>query len=374
MKSRYAMLMLIVIVALLLVVAVVVRPRLAQTTLIDGDNMGIVQTYQLDTTIDDSVFIVAEQVDLLAGSHITGDAAFVSSDVSLEGRVDGDLTVTGDNVVLHPHAFVGGHITLIAEQARIDGVVNGDITFSGKQLLIAPGATLSGSVSLCSGDILEQRDGASTRVKPCADLNVVELVESLRSNLLLQSTSTTTDWGSRTVFALLGTVFTAFLLSAVSTLGITLFPVHIATMKHALTRPQAVIVTGIMTALLCVGVAAALVVLLALVPVLAVVLVPLGLIAAVIMLALAAAGTIPLTLLLGEWLLGRVSSASYPPLFTSLLGSLVVVMVVTVPVFVPSGVALSLALAALVGVLAAGLAISTRLGNRAQRKNVLARA
>lgn len=363
MQSRRAILILILIVAGLFVLAGFTRPRLPET-LVGGDNMAITQMYQLDTTVNDSLFIVAETVHLLENSHVTGDAAFISSDVTIEGEVDGDLTVTGEIVVLRPMARVHGDVTLIADRARIDGDVTGDIIFSGEQLVLAPDVQLTGNINLCSGEILEQRAGVVTEYGPCGNIDVVALVEGLRANVMLQSGAATLDTGARLAFALIATLFGAFALSAVSTLGVTLFPVQLSAMSQALRRPHSQLLTGLLTLLLLIGIGATVTVLLATIPALAVVLAPAAFVIGVIFLVLAAVGIIPIALTVGEWLLRRVSSAAWPPMVAATFGSLALALVVAVPVFVPYGALFSLAVGGLLAVVAVGTALNTRLGTR----------
>ena len=366
MRSRRPVLIFSAFIAGLVVLALFVRARLPQQPLVDGDNMGFTRSYQLDTTVDDSLFIVANEVVLLEDSHVTGDAAFVSSNVEFNGRIDGDLTVTGERVVFGPDARVGGDVTLIASNAQLDGDVGGDIIFSGDELILAPDVVLNGGIGLCSGDVVDQRTGAATETQPCADFDVTTLLESLSANVTLQSGGAASS-GGRFVFALAGTLLAAFALAGLATLGVALFPRQLGAMSTALRRPRSQFLTGLLTVLLLVGIGASVLVLVALVPPLSIILAPLSFIIAVAFLALALAGTLPMTLGIGGWLLGRVSSAQWPPLVAASLGSLALVLVVCLPVFVPYGALITLTAGALIGTVAVGAALSTRLGTRGQR-------
>jgi len=367
MRSRRAVLILSLFIAGLFALALFVGSRLPQQPLIDGDNMGITQFYRLDSTVDDSLFIVADKVELLPNSHITGDAAFVSSDVEMSGRIDGDLTVTGETVVLRPGAYVGGDVLLVANGARLDGEVSGDITFSGNQLVLAADFVLNGDIALCSGDILDQRPGAVTESQPCTNLDVATLLESFRANVMLQSGAVAMDAQGRFTFVLAGTILAAFGLAALATLSVALFPRQLGAMSTALQRPHSQFLTGLLTVLLLVGLGAAVVFLVALVPALSIVLAPLSFIIGVAFVALVLAGTIPMTLGIGGWLLRRVSSAQWPPLVAATIGSLTLVLVVCLPAFVPYGALVTLAAIGLIGTVAVGAALSTRLGTRGQR-------
>lgn len=367
MRSRRAVVILSLIIAGLFALALFARPYLLHQSLIDADNMGVARLYQLDTTVEDSLFIMADQVELLPESRVTGDAAFISSRVEIGGRIDGDLTVTGDSVTLLPGAVVNGDALLLVDSAELDGSINGDITFSGDQLVLAPDVVLNGSVAVCRGEITNQAASVVVDTQPCAGMDFTALVDTLRANIMLESGSVPVTGQSRFIFALGGTLLAAFGLAGVATLGVALFPRQLGAMSTALRQPRSQFITGLLTVLLLLGIGASVIFLMAHVPALSIVLVPLAFILTLAFGVLALAGTIPITISLGGWLLGRVSSAQWPPLVTATVGSLALALLVCLPVFVPYGALVTLAATALISTVAVGAALSTRLGTRGQR-------
>jgi hypothetical protein len=371
MRSRLALFVLLIFIIALFILAVLARLFLPSQALVNGENMGVMQSYELDSTIDDSLVIFAENVELLPESHVTGDAAFVGSDITIAGRIDGDLTVTSEIFVLEETAQIGGDITVVADAVRLNGAIGGDVTFSGDRIVAAPNTALAGTLSVCSGIFTDQRTGQQAEPLSCADFDVAALVEGFRANLL-QSGAVETNAAGRLVYALGSTILVAFLLAGLATLAETLFPRQLDTMDSALRRPQSPLFTGVLTALLLVGLGAAAVVLTALVPPLGLFIVPAVLVISLITLMLILVGILPIALLLGSWLMRRFSSAQWPPLIAATLGSLVLVLVIGLPVLVPYGALVSLGLFSLVALLSVGVALNTRLGTRGPHSRLAA--
>lgn len=372
MRSRRALFILLIFVIALFILALLARLFLPPRALVNGENMGVMQSYELDSTIDDSLVIFAENVQLLPDSVVTGDAAFVGSDITIAGRVDGDLTVTSEIFILEESAQIGGDITVVADAVRLNGAIGGDVTFSGDRIVVAPNTALVGALSVCSGIFTDQRTGEQSAPLSCADFDVAALVEGFRANLLLQSGSAATDAPGRLVFALGSTILVAFVLAGLATLAEALFPRQLDTMDSALRRPQSPLLTGVLTALLLVGLGAAAVVLVALVPPLGLFVVPIVLVIALITLMLILVGILPMSLLLGGWLLRRFSTTQWPPLIAATLGSLLLVLLVGLPVLVPYGALFSFGLLIVVALLAVGAALNTRLGTRSPRSRLAA--
>jgi hypothetical protein len=174
-----------------------------------------------------------------------------------------------------------------------------------------------------------------------------------------------------TALALLATGFMSLVLTGVSALTVAAFPQQIGNMEEAiLTTPRRVGQAGLMSALLAIGVTIGVVLLLGVVPPLGLIALPVYGLAALAFLGLTVSGWITVALIVGDWLLRRVSRG-LPPLITVAIGSIVLFVVWHLLALLPFGLLLVLLAMAVLGSVGLGAVVATRLGTRPVRRRYL---
>ena len=149
-----------------------------------------------------------------------------------------------------------------------------------------------------------------------------------------------------------------------------MFPRQISHIEEAIrTRPRNLVSAGLATFLLLIGLSAALVLALALLPPLGLVLLPLYALLGLGLLVLTIAGLVTLSLVIGDWLVKRAARAPAPPLIAAAVGSLAMAIVLTVLALLPFGLIISLLSIAAVSSLGVGAALLTRMGTRPLRRS-----
>ena len=104
-------------------------------------------------------------------------------------------------------------------------------------------------------------------------------------------------------------------------------------------------------------------------PVLGLLLLPVGLIAGVVVFGMVLTGWIALALLLGDWLVRRLVRHTLPPLITVVLGSAALFVLWHILALVPFGSLAGLAVMLLLGAVGLGATLSTVMGTRSMRRS-----
>lgn len=335
--------------------------RVFERPLLDSDHIIITpsDTYRLARAIDKPLVVVADEVALDGDSQLAGDSALIGETITVAGQVNGNLTLMGESLAISGH--VVGDASLIGTQTVVDGQVDGDLTVVGERLSIAHDARINGKIVACVDSLSDARpDG---QIQPCGESEAF-------------GAFTTALWGDGTLWnagfstvALAVSAFTSLLLSGAAALAVAIFPRQISYIEEAiLTAPRRLGQTGFMTLLLAMGVTVALVVALAVIPPVGLVLLPVYALAGLAFLGMTVTGWITIALIVGNWLLRRVSRALLPPLITVVIGSIALFVLWHVLAVIPFGALAALLAMTVLGCVGLGAVVGTRLGTRSVQR------
>jgi len=201
-------------------------------------------------------------------------------------------------------------------------------------------------VSACSGNIDDQRVGASQPT--CLSAEFQPLAAQARTLVMI-------------VLLVLGTLA----LTGMSALLVTFFPRQISHIEEAMrARPRRFGGVGIAAYGLAIGVFFALLLLLAILPPLGLLLIPVFLILSLLLFGLSVTGLVTLAVMLGDWLLRHTSKVPTPPLIAAVIGSILLSMGLAGIALLPFGVPISAVLFGAISSVGLGAALFTRIGTR----------
>lgn len=366
MKTRRNLLFFGFIVITLLVLAVVARQRLAGQDLSFESGVELASDYRLSDTFEGDLVILAKTIVLEPGSRITGSASLIADSIVVGGLIEGNLTTLSDQLQLASGAHVAGSALLAGDTITIAGQVGGSVEVTSDSLTISPDTEVSGTLMPCvdtltGGDSLTLTDCEASR-----SFAPVEMLIGLRSQSVTLDAMQFAAPGN----ALLLLILSSLTMVGFSTLTVTMFPRQISHIEEAIrSRPRSLVGAGFATFLLIIGLCAALVMLLAFLPPLGLLLLPVYFVFGLLLLALVVAGLVTLSMVLGDWLMARFGRVSAPPLITVVVGSLVLSSALTLIVLLPFGFLIGAAALALVSSVGVGAALFTRLGTRPLRRS-----
>jgi Polymer-forming cytoskeletal len=344
----------------LLVLGMLLRPQVAERAAPDK-NVIFTSSYQLSTVHDDDLVVVSDTIALNAGSRVSGDASLIGQNLGVAGKVDGDLTLLGETLTLLPSAEIDGDANLAGKSITIDGTIDGDLLVNGTSLLILPTARINGAVNFC-GPINDQRADAAAPICAPPALDPFAQLVALRnqgfdgSGFAMQVAPV-----GMLMFAVIGTL----VLVGTSTLAVTFFPRQVSHIEEAMrARPRSFVGVGMATYALIIGLFFALTFLLAIFPPLGFLLIPIFLIVGLLLLILSLSGLVTLAVILGDWLLRRLSRVPQPPLIAAVAGSLALALGLVLVSLLPFGFFISAALLGVVSSVGLGASLFTRVGTR----------
>ena len=368
------------VVVILLGLSLLIRPYVVLEEFGDFGHVEFANDYVLDGDMPESLFLVARTAQLGSESSVTGDAALVGGTITVNGHIDGDLTLIGGTLVLGDTGSVGGGLHVFGGNAHINGEVAGPVEVSGDTLVIGETATIDSGLSSCSGNVTDERtvpglimpcEGGGGPLPPVIDGSVAP--DQLPPGALPFDAPEDANSPTPLSLSVLSSLATSMLLCGLAALAVTVFPGQISHIEEALRgRPRNQILTGVMVFLAMIAVGTATVVLLASVPPLGLLLLPVFLILCLLFIGTVLAGMITLSIVFGGWLLKRVSRAEWPPLVQAATGSVVLSLLLHVPALIPSGWFVTLIAAAALSIVAVGAALSTRMGTRPMARGLIA--
>ncbi|GIL08657.1 MAG: hypothetical protein BroJett033_1680 [Chloroflexota bacterium] len=355
MRGLRGLVILTVIVGILALALNAVRLRLEQPW---RGGAVVAQEYRLDKALDDSLTALAQVIALGPQAQVNGSAAFIGSSVYLAGTVNGDLTAISDSITLAPTNAVSGSALLLADTVVLDGQLAGQTYARGAHVTIQPGAAVTGSLYVCGG-LNDLRAGAAPPL-PC-DASALDL------------------WPAQaavppalTTLGLAAAAFGSVIVGALAVLAVTLFPRRLSYMAEAVRRrPRSLGQVGLALGLLTLGLGGVYLLLLAALPPVGLLLLPLLLLAAVALTMLTVGGWVTLALLMGDALLRWLARASFPPLVSAAVGSAALAAIWNSLLLLPFGGWLPLAALVALAVVGMGAAAVTRLGTRALHESYL---
>ncbi len=354
---------------LLVVLANAVRHTVMRQPLVDSSSVALGQSYQLDGQLDDDLAALAETIDLNAGSVVHGDAALIGGTITINGRINGDLTAVGESLLLGPAAEIMGEATFLVKEVTINGRVDGVINMRGENLQINPEATLAGDIFACTSTLNYDNNLRSEQVRPCDESETLANLDSgdifndpdftLPPLNIHVGNSPAVGW----LFSILG----ALALSGLSILAVVIFPRQVSHMEESIrANPRSLGQIGFMVFLLVIGISFAFAVILAILPPLGVLLIPVYFIGALIFFGMTLAGWITVALLFGDLLLRRFTRTAFPPLVTAAVGNFTLFLIWQFLLLIPLAALLALVIPTSIGL---GAAVLTRMGTKPSHKS-----
>ena len=367
MSNRYRLLLLLGIVVALVIVGRNARHIFLPEINIASENIVVTDRYTLTRTVEQDFVVLADQVTLGAESHIEGNAAVVGGEVYLNGRVDGTLVTLGEFVTLSPNFVVDGKAAIIGSRIVLDGDFGGDLTLVGEYVTINEGANLNGVVTSCTDSLTDNRVGDFAAVRHCSEgdhtLTALDFLPFYENGISLPAPDVQIT-GLATFMLVLSALF-SLMLSALAVLAVALFPRHISHIEEALHAvPINLSGLGFLTLVLAFGVVVVLVILLATVPPIGLLLLPIVLLGALVLLGMGIIGWVTVALLVGDWVLYRLVQQQQPPIVAVAVGSLALFVGWHMIALIPFGVLVNLLAMVALGSMGLGAVVLTRIGTR----------
>lgn len=315
----------------------------------------------LSGEIDGDLALFGGALLLSPDVRVDGDAALLGASITVDGRVNGDLTAMGSSIVLAEGSRIDGDAALNARVVTVAGTIAGDLMVTAESLVLAPGAQIDGRIYPCvpaSGQSL----GARAEVGSCNAADQAQLFAPV------QNLQPALEQAAPLPVRLAGALAFGLLLAGLSVLLVAALPERLHAIRTAVReRPADSLSAFVAAALLGAGLAALLVLLLALVP-------PVGIAALPLMAGLGIAGGVLLLVGLVNAVvsLGLLAGAriapAHPALVTVLLGSLLVALPALAMAVAPALAPLAAALLVLLAAPGAGAALISRMGSRPLRR------
>ncbi len=308
-------LILIIILASLALLSVALWSELRPITRDDGVIVAPIFVQMGSHTGD--LVVTGQYVDIDASALILGNVSLIGQDVDVAGQINGDLTILADTITLLPDATIMGSVHLLGGEAQISGSIAGDLVLNMQRANIDPLAlNLAGVVQVCNQALLDSLALPSARIEPCSAPDVFAPLIALREGVpLLSQTSQEID--------LLITVIGGVLFVGVTALLVTITPLRVSRVEEAIRqRPLGSLGVGVAVYMLVSGTVIGAILSLAAFPPLALLTIPVSLIALASAGGLALIGLPTIALMIGDALLVRVG-APQPPLIAAIVGATV---------------------------------------------------
>jgi cytoskeletal protein CcmA (bactofilin family) len=365
MQNRRNLVVFTLALIVILLVASIARRWMLPPSVTPPRDVVLTQSYELSGPVDDSLVVVADTIRLNADSRVRGDAALIGrSSVQLDGVIDGDVTVMSDTLEIGKNSRINGDVSFMGSHINVEGGITGNLTAVGQAMVVGTESQITGTVTACVSALDETTALRPEQVHPCSENEALGLfapLQTLRAGL---------NGMGIPAANLLWTLPAALALVALAALVVTALPRRFSRIEEAIrTAPGSFARGGCMLTLLALGLGGGLIALLALVPALGLVLLPIGLLLALVVAVMALVGWTTLALLLGNGLLNRQGSPALPPLVSVILGSFILCLLVYVLALVPFGVLVILIGVAGLAVLGLGAMFTTRFSRvRAQQE------
>lgn len=358
---RKLLVLLVAIIVVLAIGSVASRAVLNHQASSDENRPIFTADYTLDTLKTDDLFVLADNAALTASSRVQADAAIIGrNSIKVDGQVDGDLTAMGGNITIGESAQINGNADLIGSHITFAGQINGNLSVVADKLDILPGASYSGSLELCVNTLINETS-LQTNNRTCAEDERAGW-QSLREGTFV---SEALSGGGFSFGAFVFTGIVALGLSALAGVIVSIFPRPFGFMSQAIhSLPGRAARVGCFTQILFVALGAGLLVIIAVLPPLGLVLLPIFALLSLPLALLFAVGWVTMALMAGDWLLRQFARRQSPPMLTVIAGSLGLFVIWTLLTILPFGPILGALMPLVVGTVGFGAAIMTRVGTR----------
>lgn len=361
MRSRRNFLVFAAAVLGILLLALVLRQPIARQVTSDGKNVFLESDYQLTGVHTGDLVVFGDTLVLDTESRVSGNTSLIGDTITIAGTVDGELSAVGGTLTIGETARLGS-ANLMGESVTVGGTLTGDLRVSAEHVILLPAAQFNGVIDICSANVDDQRIGVSAVTCTNDGFNPFAALIAIRQT----SFDGSTLGGRMDTLALLGvTIVGMLILTGISVLSVTFFPRQISHIEEAMrARPRSFGGVGVATYALALGIFLAMIVLLALVPPLGLLLVPVYLILLLLLFALTVIGLVTAVIMFGDWLLRRASKLPSPPLIAAVVGSFALSLALAVVALLPFGFAINFVLLAALSCVGLGASLSTRIGTR----------
>lgn len=317
--------------------AAVGRVVIPQRPVADRVSFSPMDDYTLSDTVEGDLFVTGSVITLTSDSVVQGSVSLIGANIVIAGHINGDLTIiSGDNITFDPSAEINGDTEIFGDNVAVSSGtrMNGGLEVSANHIIIPEDFAPAGSLTLCSGD----------GPRPC-DLTITA--------------------PQATPFSLL---MGAFTLAGAAGLAVVVFPRQIGRMEDAMRHDgRKLTVLGFAVLLLAGGITAVWLLLVAALPPLGVLLVPVYGVSMLALGVLSLSGWITLSLLVGDVLMRGVLRIPLPALLEAIIGMALLTGLLTGVSLIPFGAIAALPLLLLLTSVGVGAAVSTRLGRRPLR-------
>ncbi len=315
--------------------------------------------YTLDSALTENIAILA-QGRINAVGPVEGSALLAAEQINIDSDIQQDLTAIGERVAFE--GTVGNNAMFLAEQVSLDGTVRGRTVVVAERLSINGGEFNDGLV-VC---VEQTANSAEVEILPCDRAAAQDVLRRAASQVASVGViSLLNNPQAFNAFNLLLPLPMGLVFAGIATLIVTIFPVRTNKMEAAVrTKPGQMLVTGVLLALMMVGLTALWLVLLAYIPPAAALMLPLYLLVAVGFVLLLTVGWVTLALALGGWITRRVSSQMIPPMVLTVFGGIVLAFAAFGISWLPLGDWLVSGAVLVLGWAGLGAAFATRLGQR----------
>ncbi len=353
---------LLVIVVVTVVAVIVWINRLNAPPMFDMTNVIFEEDYQLTDTLDGDAVVFGTRITLDAASIVNGDLSLVGETVVISGVINGDLAIAASDIQFSG-AHINGDTVMMGNKIVINGRFDGDFSVTGESITIDPLSVFSTEPNVCediSENLLEFVCQDETAFTP-----LEALIRLRREGLALDSLNAITPAAVLTIGALMTGI-----MAGIASLSVTIFPRQFSRIEDAVrTTPRRLFGVGLAVFGLGIGLTLALIVLIAMLPPLGFILIPVYLAAGLALLALLISGWVTLALVIGERVIGRAprtsrSSRGVPPMLIAAVGSVILSAVLTLLALLPFGSVITAITLAAVTSAGVGAAMLTRLGTR----------
>jgi len=356
-NSRNLLIIVVIFVAVL-ALAFVIRQALNGVRVIDDRNVIFTDLYTFDGVVEGDLVVVAREITLESSARIAGSASLIGSTITVHGRIAEDLTVLGETVSLSADAAVAGDVSLMGSDTYVAGAVGGTLLVNSTTAAFAPDFASLGAVTTCADEIIY---AGAIEFAPCPEDEAIKPFEPL---IALRSATPPDLSALDPLVSFLSIAVWSITLTGIATIAVTAFPRQISHIEDAVrARPSRVGGVGIATYGLMVGITLALITLLAVLPPLGLILLPVYLILLIVLIALVLSSLVTLALVVGDLIMRRTTSAT-PPMVAAVVGSLVLSAGMALLLVLPFGWLFDVLVIGAVSSVGVGAALITRMGTR----------
>ena len=356
-SNRNLLIVLVLALALVIALGTILARRLLifspDDLVFQGDN-----AYALDTSIEDSLAVFANDATLDADvdGHVfvgavenielnggVGDSVTAfAEDIVLNGDIDGDALFAGVNVEINGE--INGDTVVFAERVQVNTTLTGTLTACATEIEWTPGTTVLPCDRSAARTLLNRAGSRLAGVWLAARLNGPPRLSDIRPMMPLPP---------------------GLLMAALGALIVVAIPRHIDRMTLAVrTHPWRMALIGALVTLLLIGLTAAMLMALSLVSIAGMMLLPIYLLVAMAFWLMFTGGWVVTSLLVGRWIVRKITDAMIPPVVSVAVGGMVLSMGALVLNLLPRGDIITPIGMFIAGLCGLGASYTTRLGMR----------